>query len=196
MALWLWLGLGCGISLLLYVLRGWQLSGVGVRGLVDLLRAPFFVLWKVLLMLRRARIGGVGAHQAGTVLSDRRRRHFAFARLLSSAVVSQALLSAASFAIGLMLIRRTSDLQYGYYILASSAILLLVSLQNAFFNPPLAIRMVRLDRAGARRTCRRSVSRAVPAPARARRHCRCHRSRSVVRPARWTPIPGRWCSPR
>ena len=49
---WLWLGLGCGMSLSLYVLRGWQLSGVGLRGLVDLSRAPFFVLWKVLLMLR------------------------------------------------------------------------------------------------------------------------------------------------
>ena len=49
---WLWLGLVCGLSLLLYVLRGWQLSGVGMRGLVDLARAPFFVLWKVLLMLR------------------------------------------------------------------------------------------------------------------------------------------------
>jgi cellulose synthase/poly-beta-1,6-N-acetylglucosamine synthase-like glycosyltransferase len=52
MEIWLWLGLGCGASLLLYVLRGWQLSRVGMRGLVDLLRAPFFVLWKVLLMLR------------------------------------------------------------------------------------------------------------------------------------------------
>ncbi len=51
--LWLWLGLGCGMSLLLYVLRGWQLSDAGLRGLLDLLRAPFFVLWKVLLMLRR-----------------------------------------------------------------------------------------------------------------------------------------------
>jgi len=49
---WLWLGLACGLSLLLYVLRGWQLSGVGIRGLVDLARAPLFVLWKVLLMLR------------------------------------------------------------------------------------------------------------------------------------------------
>ncbi|MDO8704264.1 MAG: hypothetical protein Q7J84_04885 [Sulfuricaulis sp.] len=81
-------------------------------------------------------------------MSDRRRRRFAFARLLSSAVVSQALLSAASFAIGLILIRSTTDVQYGYYILALNAILLLVSLQNAFFNPPLAIRMNRLDRLG------------------------------------------------
>jgi len=52
MEIWLWLGLGCGMSLLLYVMRGWQLSGVGMRGLVDLIRAPSFVLWKVLLMLR------------------------------------------------------------------------------------------------------------------------------------------------
>ena len=81
-------------------------------------------------------------------MNDRRRQHFAFARLLSSAVVSQALLSAASFGIGLLLIRSTTDVQYGYYILASSAILLLVSLQNAFFNPPLAIRLTRLDRLG------------------------------------------------
>lgn len=74
--------------------------------------------------------------------------HFAFARLFGSAVVSQALLSAASFAIGLVLIRRSSDLQYGYFILASNAILLLVSLQNAFFAPPLAARMNQLDAAG------------------------------------------------
>jgi cellulose synthase/poly-beta-1,6-N-acetylglucosamine synthase-like glycosyltransferase len=50
---WLVLGLFCWFSLVLYVLRGWQLSGVGRRGLADLLRAPFFVLWKVLLMLRK-----------------------------------------------------------------------------------------------------------------------------------------------
>jgi O-antigen/teichoic acid export membrane protein len=81
-------------------------------------------------------------------VSEHRRRQFAFARLLGSAVVSQALLSAAGFAVGLLLIRRTSDLEYGSYILASSAILLLVSLQNAFFAPTLAVRMVRLDRAG------------------------------------------------
>jgi O-antigen/teichoic acid export membrane protein len=81
-------------------------------------------------------------------MSDRRRRHFAFARLLSSAISSQALLSAANFSIGLILIRSTSDVQYGYYVLASSAIILLVSMQNAFFSPPLAIGMNRLDRLG------------------------------------------------
>ena len=81
-------------------------------------------------------------------MSDRTRRHFAFARLLSSAVVIQALLSAASFVIGLILIRSTTDVQYGYFILASNAILLLASLQNAFCSPVLAIRINRLDRHG------------------------------------------------
>lgn len=79
-------------------------------------------------------------------MSERSRRHFAFARLLSSAVFSQAVISAASFAIGLILIRNTSVDQYGYFILASNAILLLISLQKSFFNPPLALRMSQLDR--------------------------------------------------
>jgi 1,2-diacylglycerol 3-beta-glucosyltransferase len=50
---WLWLSLACIISLALYVLRGWQLSGVGMQGLLDLMRAPGFILWKLLLMLRK-----------------------------------------------------------------------------------------------------------------------------------------------
>ena len=50
---WLWFGLGCAASLILYVLRGWQLSGIGAQGLLDLARAPGFLLWKILLMMRR-----------------------------------------------------------------------------------------------------------------------------------------------
>jgi cellulose synthase/poly-beta-1,6-N-acetylglucosamine synthase-like glycosyltransferase len=49
----LWLGIGCVVALVLHVMRGWQLSGMGWRGLVDLVRAPGFLIWKVLLMLRR-----------------------------------------------------------------------------------------------------------------------------------------------
>lgn len=90
----------------------------------------------------------MGQDKAGTIMSERRRRHLAFARLLSSAVVSQAVISAANFSIGLLLIRRTMDAEYGYYVLASSVVLLLVSLQNAFFNPPLAIRINQLDSIG------------------------------------------------
>jgi 1,2-diacylglycerol 3-beta-glucosyltransferase len=37
-----------------YVLRGWSLSGTGVRGLVDLGAAPFYVAWKVWLRVREA----------------------------------------------------------------------------------------------------------------------------------------------
>jgi hypothetical protein len=39
------------LCLLLYVVRGWQLSGTGLRGLVDLAFAPWFVLWKLGLAL-------------------------------------------------------------------------------------------------------------------------------------------------
>ena len=84
----------------------------------------------------------------GTVVTSRRHRGFAFARLLSSAVSSQALLSAGNFIIGLILIRNISNIQYGYYVLIFSAILLLISLQNAFFRPQLAIRFPKLDQAG------------------------------------------------
>jgi len=48
---WLWIGLGCAVALLLYTLRGWQLSGAGLRGLLDLARAPFFIIWKVIVMV-------------------------------------------------------------------------------------------------------------------------------------------------
>jgi 1,2-diacylglycerol 3-beta-glucosyltransferase len=56
---WVWLGVGCALSLLAYVLRGWQLSGIGARGIFDLARAPVFLIWKVLLMLRPRKEGWV-----------------------------------------------------------------------------------------------------------------------------------------
>jgi cellulose synthase/poly-beta-1,6-N-acetylglucosamine synthase-like glycosyltransferase len=49
---WLELGAAFAMCLLLYVLRGWQLSGVGAQGLLDLARAPGFLIWKVVLMLK------------------------------------------------------------------------------------------------------------------------------------------------
>ena len=39
--------------LVLYVLRGWWLSGMGLRGLADLACAPLYVFWKLLLFLKR-----------------------------------------------------------------------------------------------------------------------------------------------
>lgn len=50
-----WIALGCAGVLSLYVLRGWRLSGTGLRGLLDLAGAPVFVLWKVIVMSRQSR---------------------------------------------------------------------------------------------------------------------------------------------
>lgn len=50
---WIWVALLCALSVILYILRGWQLSDTGVRGLLDLAGAPAFMVWKVMLMLSR-----------------------------------------------------------------------------------------------------------------------------------------------
>jgi cellulose synthase/poly-beta-1,6-N-acetylglucosamine synthase-like glycosyltransferase len=49
----LWVALGCLALLALYVGRGWSLSGVGAQGIWDLARAPWFLIWKLLLKLHR-----------------------------------------------------------------------------------------------------------------------------------------------
>jgi hypothetical protein len=41
-----------GTALGLHVARGWQLSGTGRRGLLDLASAPRFALWKLMLRFR------------------------------------------------------------------------------------------------------------------------------------------------
>jgi cellulose synthase/poly-beta-1,6-N-acetylglucosamine synthase-like glycosyltransferase len=48
---WLVFSLGCTGTLVIYVMRGWSLSGTGLLGLLDLLGAPVFIVWKLLLML-------------------------------------------------------------------------------------------------------------------------------------------------
>lgn len=62
-------------------------------------------------------------------------------KLLSSSVLDQAILSGANFVIGLLLIRYSTDAQYGYYVLALNGLLLLVSLQSSFIVTPMLIRM-------------------------------------------------------
>lgn len=47
---WLWVGAACAAALTIYVLRGWQLSGIGLRGAGDIARAPEFLLWKIRLL--------------------------------------------------------------------------------------------------------------------------------------------------
>jgi O-antigen/teichoic acid export membrane protein len=71
-----------------------------------------------------------------------------FLHMFSSAVLSQAVLSAASLLVGLLLIRRSSDAQYGAYVLVFNGFLLLTALQSAFFNPSMVIRMTPLDAQG------------------------------------------------
>ncbi len=63
---WLWPAAGTAAALLSYVLRGWQLSGRGNAGLLDLLHAPVFVVWKLTRVLRR--------HDRGEWAPTRRRQ--------------------------------------------------------------------------------------------------------------------------
>jgi len=49
---WLWpsvVMMGCIAA---YVLRGWQVTGLGPHALLDLARAPFFIIWKLVVMAR------------------------------------------------------------------------------------------------------------------------------------------------
>jgi cellulose synthase/poly-beta-1,6-N-acetylglucosamine synthase-like glycosyltransferase len=52
-----WVAITCCTFLVLYVGRGWQLSGIGVQGLWDLSGAPWFLIWKLCLNLRRRAAG-------------------------------------------------------------------------------------------------------------------------------------------
>jgi O-antigen/teichoic acid export membrane protein len=66
-------------------------------------------------------------------------------RTFGTGLIMQALLSGANFAVGLILIRRTSDLQYSYYILATNALLLLTALQTSFIQPYIVSNLTTLD---------------------------------------------------
>lgn len=57
----------------------------------------------------------------------------------STTVVDQVVLSGANFIVGLLLIRRTSDADYGMFVLVQSAITLLISGQMAWLSSPLAV---------------------------------------------------------
>jgi O-antigen/teichoic acid export membrane protein len=60
-----------------------------------------------------------------------------FVHMITSAMLGQALLSAANFMVGLLLIRRTPHTQYGYYVLIITGVQLLSQLQIAFIQPSL-----------------------------------------------------------
>ena len=48
-----WVAGACVFSLATYVLRGWWISGMGARGLLDLAMAPVYVVWKLWLVVSR-----------------------------------------------------------------------------------------------------------------------------------------------
>ncbi len=66
-------------------------------------------------------------------------------RTLGTGLIIQALLSGTNFAVGLILIRRTSDLQYSYYILATNALLLVTALQTSFIQPYIVRNLAIMD---------------------------------------------------
>jgi O-antigen/teichoic acid export membrane protein len=72
----------------------------------------------------------------------------AFLRMLSGAVAVQIILSASNFVVGLLLVRQTSDEQYGYYVLITTAILFGTTLQGSFIQPPMIIRLTRASSQG------------------------------------------------
>jgi len=73
-----------------------------------------------------------------------------FLQMISSAVLSQAVLSAGNFIVGLMLIRLTPHAQYAYYVLIITAVQLLAGLQLAFIQPSLVRCLAVADRAARR----------------------------------------------
>lgn len=72
------------------------------------------------------------------------------ARLFGSSIADQAMLSAANFGVGLILIRYAPEAQYGYYILAFNTMMLLTTLQGTFIGTPMVIRLPALDEAARR----------------------------------------------
>jgi cellulose synthase/poly-beta-1,6-N-acetylglucosamine synthase-like glycosyltransferase len=51
--IWLWIAIACCIALVIYVFRGWRLSGIGAQGLLDLACVPWFLVWRLWITLRR-----------------------------------------------------------------------------------------------------------------------------------------------
>lgn len=75
------------------------------------------------------------------------RRANPLVHLLASALVMQALLSGVSLVVGLIMIRRATDLQYGYYVLILNGFMLVVGLQAAYIQPNLVVRITRASAA-------------------------------------------------
>lgn len=70
-------------------------------------------------------------------------RRGALARLMGSTVLSQAFLSGGGFLVAFILLRRLGLEPYGFYVLVNVALILLVSLQGAFFQVPVVLALSR-----------------------------------------------------
>jgi O-antigen/teichoic acid export membrane protein len=81
-------------------------------------------------------------------------------KLFSAAVMDQVLLSGASLAVGFVLIRFTSDRDYGLYVLVLTTQQLLISVQRSYLTGPLALVAARKS-ADARRTSVGAIRNAV-----------------------------------
>jgi O-antigen/teichoic acid export membrane protein len=67
---------------------------------------------------------------------------------LGSGLVIQATLSSGNFLVGWLLIRHTTDEQYGLYVLAFNTMLLLMMLQGSFIQAQMIVRLVHADDQG------------------------------------------------
>ncbi len=78
-------------------------------------------------------------------------------KLFSTSVIGQVLLSASNFIVGLLLIRYTSDSDYGLFILAQATIGFTTTAQAAWVSGPLAVLAAKRD-SGSRRDMIGAVS--------------------------------------
>jgi len=62
-----------------------------------------------------------------------------FLHFFGTGVLDQILLSGANFVAGFLMIRYTSDISYGQFVLAQSAVLLVLSAQSAWLSGPVTI---------------------------------------------------------
>lgn len=60
-------------------------------------------------------------------------------RFFSTGVIDQAVLSATNFAVGLLMLRRTDDTDYGLFVLATSTFLLLIGAQGSAVSNPMTV---------------------------------------------------------
>jgi O-antigen/teichoic acid export membrane protein len=77
----------------------------------------------------------------------RRSGHLAFAQLFGSAVIVQVILSVGNLVVGLILIRFTTNTEYGAYVLVLTAVLLFSQMQGGIIQPEMLLRLTRGDAA-------------------------------------------------